>query len=143
MDPSSRLPLELLQKVFQHYLSDRETPVQSFDHSDGLWVIGKVNSTWRRATLSNASFWSAIHATFASPPNPATDSSDHNAIRLSTQTDLAAILNGEEIDDSQYNGVRSMVLTTALSNVLPVFSFARETFRSLYASDSPSKHPKT
>ncbi len=118
MDPSSRLPLELLQKVFQHYLSDRETPVQSFDHSDGLWIIGQINSTWRRATLSNAPFWSAIHATFAYPPDPATDSSDRNPIRLSTQTDLAAILNGEEIDDSQYNGVRSMVLTNGVIQCL-------------------------
>ncbi|KAK0431025.1 hypothetical protein EV421DRAFT_1855580 [Armillaria borealis] len=111
MDPSSRLPSELLQKVFQHYLSDRETPVQSFDHSDGLWVIGQVNSTWRNATLSNASFWSTIHATFAYPPDPATDSSDRDASRLSRPVDLAAIFNGEEINDSHYNGIRSVVLT--------------------------------
>ncbi|PBK64932.1 hypothetical protein ARMSODRAFT_961522 [Armillaria solidipes] len=133
MDPSSRLPLELLQKVFQHYLSDRETPVQSFDHSDGLWVIGQVNSTWRNATLSNASFWSAIHATFAYPPDPATDSSDRDASRLSRPVDLAAIFNGEEIDDSRYNGIRSVVLTNGVIQSLGyILSRSRDIPLSVY-----------
>lgn len=67
MDFSSRLPLELLQKVFRHYLSDRKIPVQSFDHSDGLWVLGQVSSTWRCATLSDSTFWSSINGRFTHP----------------------------------------------------------------------------
>ncbi|KAK0207683.1 hypothetical protein IW262DRAFT_1418807 [Armillaria fumosa] len=67
MDFSSRLPLDLLQKVFRHYLSDRKIPVQSLDHSDGLWVLGQVSSTWRCATLSDSTFWSSINGRFAHP----------------------------------------------------------------------------
>ncbi|KAK0462298.1 uncharacterized protein EV420DRAFT_1180934 [Desarmillaria tabescens] len=65
MDPASCLPLELLHKIFRHYLSDRRFPVASFDHSDGLWVLGQVNSAWRDATFSDPSFWSTITATFS------------------------------------------------------------------------------
>ncbi len=63
MDPSSRLHLEVLLKVFHHYLTDREVPVQSFDFSDGygssdksavhgdllsfLIILSGRRSTWR------------------------------------------------------------------------------------------------
>ncbi|KAK0229389.1 hypothetical protein EDD85DRAFT_852976, partial [Armillaria nabsnona] len=89
MDPSTVLPVELLQMIFQYYLSNREktspltlpnpfrgqrpcghsqtiglnlTPsvVQSFDLSDGLWVLGRVNSAWRKATLSSKMLWSTV-----------------------------------------------------------------------------------
>ncbi|KAK0462278.1 uncharacterized protein EV420DRAFT_1523903 [Desarmillaria tabescens] len=85
MDPSSRLPLELLQKIFRHYLSDRKIPVQSFDPSDGVWIIGQVNSTWRCATLSDASLWSTINAAFTYPSDSTINSShsDLNNIILS------------------------------------------------------------
>ncbi|SJK96887.1 uncharacterized protein ARMOST_00135 [Armillaria ostoyae] len=80
MDPSTVLPVELLQKIFQHYLSDREKTspltspnpfqgqrpcghwqtLQSFDLSDGLWVLGRVNSAWRKVTLSSKMLWSTV-----------------------------------------------------------------------------------
>ncbi len=60
MDPSSCLPLELLLKIFRHYLFDRDIPVQSFNFSDGLWVLGQVNSIWRSAILYDKSLWSKI-----------------------------------------------------------------------------------
>ncbi len=32
----------------------------SFDLSDGLWVLGRVNSAWRKATLSSKMLWSTV-----------------------------------------------------------------------------------
>ncbi len=69
MDPSSRLHLEVLLKVFHHYLTDREVPVQSFDFSDGLWVLGQVSSSWRSAVLSDNSLWSTINLAVNYPPH--------------------------------------------------------------------------
>ncbi|KAK0460148.1 uncharacterized protein EV420DRAFT_1535313 [Desarmillaria tabescens] len=66
-DPSSTLPLELVQKIFGHYLKDRKYPVQSFDFSDGLWVLGQVSSAWRSASLSSKSLWSTIEITIKHP----------------------------------------------------------------------------
>lgn len=60
MDPSSILPLEVIHKIFHHYLKDRRIPVQSFDFSDGPWVLGQVNSAWRSASLASKSLWSSI-----------------------------------------------------------------------------------
>ncbi|KAK0432195.1 hypothetical protein EV421DRAFT_2040832 [Armillaria borealis] len=96
MDPSAVLPVELLQKIFQHYLSDRLDPegpfpvnpfrgqkpygyrqtikyftpslAQALDLSDGLWVLGKVNSAWRSATLSSQTLWSTVLITLSSRP---------------------------------------------------------------------------
>ncbi|KAK0431445.1 hypothetical protein EV421DRAFT_168988 [Armillaria borealis] len=68
MDLSSSLPLELLLKIFRHYLCDRDIPVQSFDFSDGLWVLGKVNRTWRSAILYDKSLWSKINVAVNYPP---------------------------------------------------------------------------
>ncbi|KAK0207475.1 hypothetical protein IW262DRAFT_534147 [Armillaria fumosa] len=82
MDFSSCLPLELLQKVFRHYLSDRKIPVQSFDHSDGLWVLGQVNSTWRCATLSDSTLWSSINGRFAHPHDHPSNTTDLPVTRL-------------------------------------------------------------
>ncbi|KAK0227317.1 hypothetical protein EDD85DRAFT_940192 [Armillaria nabsnona] len=35
MDPTSVLPLEIVQEIFCHYLKDRKVPVQSFNFSNG------------------------------------------------------------------------------------------------------------
>ncbi|KAK0207474.1 hypothetical protein IW262DRAFT_1498602 [Armillaria fumosa] len=75
MDTSSRLPLELLLEIFRHYISDRDIPVQSFDFSDGLWVLGQVNRTWRSAVLSDKSLWSAINMAVDYPPHVSSTSS--------------------------------------------------------------------
>ncbi|KAK0462297.1 uncharacterized protein EV420DRAFT_1180935 [Desarmillaria tabescens] len=69
MDPSSCLHLEVLLKVFHHYLTDREIPVQSFNFSDGLWVLGQVSSAWRAAVLSDKSLWSTINVAVNYPPH--------------------------------------------------------------------------
>ncbi|PBK58611.1 hypothetical protein ARMSODRAFT_967595, partial [Armillaria solidipes] len=67
MDPSSDLPVELLSKIFRHYLTDHDIPVQSFNFSDGLWVLGKVSSAWRSTVNSSQSLWSTITITEAFP----------------------------------------------------------------------------
>ncbi|PBK66658.1 hypothetical protein ARMSODRAFT_1086501 [Armillaria solidipes] len=67
MDPSSVLPVELLSKIFRHYLTDRDIPVQSFDFSDGLWVLGKVSIAWRSTANSSQSLWSTMTITEAFP----------------------------------------------------------------------------
>ncbi|KAK0213865.1 hypothetical protein EDD85DRAFT_1029703, partial [Armillaria nabsnona] len=67
MDPSSVLPVELVSKIFCHYLTDRDIPVQSFDFSDGLWVLGKVSSVWRSTAYSSQSLWSTITITETLP----------------------------------------------------------------------------
>ncbi|SJL15954.1 uncharacterized protein ARMOST_19466 [Armillaria ostoyae] len=67
MDPSSVLPVELLSKIFGHYLTDREIPAQSFDFSNGLWVLGKVSSAWRHTANSSRLLWSTITITEAFP----------------------------------------------------------------------------
>ncbi|KAK0439990.1 uncharacterized protein EV420DRAFT_1582695 [Desarmillaria tabescens] len=35
-------------------------PVESFDLSDGPWVLGRVNSAWRSVTVSSKFLWSTI-----------------------------------------------------------------------------------
>ncbi|KAK0241025.1 hypothetical protein EDD85DRAFT_817361 [Armillaria nabsnona] len=111
MDFSSRLPLELLQKVFRHYLSDRTIPVQSFDHSDGLWVLGQVNSTWRCAALSDASFWSSIKVTFTHP---------HDRLPVASfstnATNLLAPRPAASFDGKQENG--GIYMVTASNGVV-------------------------
>ncbi|PBK92040.1 hypothetical protein ARMGADRAFT_1013765 [Armillaria gallica] len=67
MDPSSLLPVELVSKIFCHYLTDRDIPVQSFDFSDGLWALGKVSSVWRNIAYSSQSLWSTITITETFP----------------------------------------------------------------------------
>ncbi|KAK0443288.1 hypothetical protein EV421DRAFT_1805936 [Armillaria borealis] len=61
MDPTSVLPLEIVHKIFRHYLKDREVPVQSFDFSDGPWVLARVNSAWRSVSLTSKPLWSSIN----------------------------------------------------------------------------------
>ncbi len=63
MDPTSVLPLEIIQKIFCHYLKDRKVPVQSFNFSNGPWVLGQVSSAWRNASLTSKSLWSSINIT--------------------------------------------------------------------------------
>ncbi|KAK0475649.1 hypothetical protein EDD18DRAFT_1217618 [Armillaria luteobubalina] len=75
MDPSTVFPIEVLQKVFEHCLLDWPSvdhaqcfirgPSQSLDLSDGLWVLGRVNSAWRCATLSSNTLWSTVRITFS------------------------------------------------------------------------------
>ncbi|PBK58906.1 hypothetical protein ARMSODRAFT_1091019 [Armillaria solidipes] len=67
MDPSCVLPIELLSKIFGHHLTDGEIPVQLFDFSNGLWVLGKVSSAWRCTANSSQSLWSTITITKAFP----------------------------------------------------------------------------
>ncbi|PBK64993.1 hypothetical protein ARMSODRAFT_449516 [Armillaria solidipes] len=156
MDFSSRLPLELLQKVFRHYLSDRAIPLQSFDHSDGLWVLGQVNSTWRCATLSDASFWSSINAIFTHPRDLPLAPSQSNAGNLPAPRPAASSDREEENSRIIYmptvsNGVveslayilsRSRVVPLSLSLHFPIERSARtipstwRTFFSLLIAES-------
>ncbi len=125
MDFSSRLPLELLQKVFRHYLSDRAIHVQSFGHSDGLWVLGQVNSTWRCATLSDVSFWSSINAIFAHPHDLPITSFQKNTANLPAPRPTAS--SGEEEENNGIyiptvsNGVvESLAYILSRSRVIPL-----------------------
>ncbi|KAK0467493.1 hypothetical protein IW261DRAFT_1519569 [Armillaria novae-zelandiae] len=68
MDTSSRLPLELL--------------LESFDFSDGLWVLGQVNRTWRSPVLSDKSLWSTINMAVDYPPHVSSTSSGVSTDRI-------------------------------------------------------------
>ncbi|KAK0454201.1 uncharacterized protein EV420DRAFT_605069 [Desarmillaria tabescens] len=80
MDPTFVLPLEIIHKIFHHYLKDCKYPVQSLDFSDGPWVLEKVSSAWRNAALISQSLWSSINIIIIEPEDPL-----HNADLESTR----------------------------------------------------------
>ncbi len=102
MDPSSVLPVELLSKIFHHYLTDREIPVQSFDFSDGLWVLGKVSSAWRSTANSSKSLWSTITITKAFPTRD-------------TRKDIPPLSNPRVLSRKNATERRKQILTEILS----------------------------
>ncbi|PBK92008.1 hypothetical protein ARMGADRAFT_1063930, partial [Armillaria gallica] len=102
MDPSSVLPVELLSKIFHHYLTDREIPVQSFDFSDGLWVLGKVSSAWRSTANSSKSLWSTIIITKVFPTRD-------------TRKDIPPLSNPRVLSRKNATERRKQILTEILS----------------------------
>ncbi|KAK0207484.1 hypothetical protein IW262DRAFT_534323 [Armillaria fumosa] len=134
MDSSSRLPLEVLQKVFRYYLSDRAIPVQSFDHSDGLWVLWQVNSTWRCGTLSDSTFWSNINGRLAHLHDLPIALSQSNTADLPVIRPMAPFHGNEKMMTYMY-----AVSVTVPLKASAIFSLGRELFRSPCLSISPSK----
>ncbi|KAK0481214.1 hypothetical protein EDD18DRAFT_797596 [Armillaria luteobubalina] len=100
MDPSSVLPVELLSKIFRHYLTDREDPVQSFDFCNGLWVLVNVNSAWRSMANSSKSLWSTITIT--------------KAFMRDTRKDAAPLSDRSLVSRKNANEIRKEILTEIL-----------------------------
>ncbi|PBK64992.1 hypothetical protein ARMSODRAFT_961570 [Armillaria solidipes] len=107
MDPSSRLHLEVLLKVFHHYLTDRDVPVQSFNFSDGLWVLGQVSSSWRSAALSDKSLWSTINLAVNYPPHV-------NSMETATGRTVSFTM----YDEEPLNNVPTKILSETTNEVL-------------------------